>query len=400
MRIVKYITAVWAFVYPCICLALARNISYGSKFTDDICMLIIFSALVCGEIIFNIKSRSLSYIKSVLSLWFPISAIYHWLTTNDWYAFNICCFAIYFAATALFAFTQLAEFFKKKSFSTARYIFIPAALTLILTFVNINVSEDALSPLSVTVFVFLMITQIANRWFPNSKTASTDKTDNDEYPIYNYSYTKLFFRILCIVLFAGTLASVILYFMDANLLTKLTRPSAFYYTAETFMPLPGLIWLAICSFAPKKVSYKAKNTLLFTQSAIVAAKVFFDLRLRYFDYHLTNTATYIGLLALLFFVFVYCYYNFIVSKFIPILTGTACIALICVSLAVERRYFDATSAAMLINIFAFICTLIDDHIADCKLKKDLKLLQAKHEKESEHSNEEPVCIEEGKHTDN
>ncbi len=398
MHIFKYIMAVWMYSYPCICFAFTRITSYDGKFADDSFALIIFSALVGLGIIFNTKSRVFTYIKALLSLWFPISAIYHWLTTSEWNTINICSFAIYFAAAAVFAFAQLVDLLGGQNYSTKRYIYIPMALTLVLTVINIFLNEDAFSSMCITGFTFIMITQIIKRWFPQKGAKNTSE---DEKPVSNPSYKKMFFRVLWVVLFLSVLSSAALYFMDANLLTKLTRPSAFYYTVETFMPLPGLIWLAICCFAPNKVSANVKSILLFIQSAIVGAKVFFDLRLMYADYLLKNIGTYVGLLTLVFFMCVYCYHNFTASKYTAIITGTACIVLTCVGFAVGSCYFDETSAAMLINIFGFICTLIDDHIADCKFKKDIKLLQAEYERENaDQPAEEPVCVKEGKNTDN
>lgn len=368
MHTLKYLTAIWAFVYSCVCFALSQNTSFDSRFSDDLFVLIIFSGLVAGGIILNIKDDIFNYAKAIISLWFPVSAIFHWLTINEWTKWNFYFSMLFIIASALFSFTQFTDCFDRKSIAVVPYIYLPIVVVFVMTALNLHYNDNLLSSICMTAYAFVMISQVANHWFSRKNSTTTNE---EEYISIWPSYSAKFFKILCLILLASVFYSAVSFFVNINLLTKLTRPSAFYYVTDTLMPLPGLLWLALCCFCSAGISHKFKNALLFVQSALVAVNVFFDLRPEYFHFLFTETDRQIGILALIFFVGVYCYYAFKTRRILPILAGVAYILLTCSGFISGRYPFDEMSVAMLICVFAFVCTIIDDYIADRKFEREM-----------------------------
>lgn len=371
MHTLKFLTAIWAFVYSCVCFALSQNTSFDSRFSDDLLTLIVFSGLVACKNIFSVKGNVFNYAKAVISLWFPASAIFHWLTINEWTKWNFYFSMLFIVASALFSFTQFTDCLDRKSVDVVPYIYLPIVVVFVMIALNLHYNDNLLSSICMTVYAFVMISQVADHWFSrkNSTTAS-----EEEYISIWPSYDTKFFKILCLILLASVFYSASSFIVNINMLTKLTRPSAFYYVTDTLMPLPGLIWLILCCFGAHGISHKLKNGLLFVQSALVAVNVFFDLRPEYFHFLFTETDRQIGILALIFFAAVYCYYAFNTKRILPVLTGIAYILLTCSGFISGRYPFDEMSVAMLICVFAFVCTVIDDYIADRKFEREMNNL--------------------------
>lgn len=391
MRAIKYLTAIWAFVYSCICYVLSGNASLHNRFTDDLFMLIVFSGLAAAGIILNIKSDVFNYVKAVASLWFPVSAIFHWLTINEWTKWNFYYSMIYIVASVLFAFTQFTDCFERKNLPVFHYIYLPMAVVFILSMLDIHYNDNTLSSLCMTVYVPIMLSQAARHWYSRNDSTNSE----EEYIRFSPTYNKRFFKALSLVLMGTMFFSATYFFANINLLTKLTRPSAYEFTTETFMPLPGLIWLIRSCFYPDKTPAKTMDKLLFTQSALIAAKLFFSLRPEYFPSLLTGTTMKVGILALLFFAATYCYYAFHTSKAIPVLIGIVYIIFTCSSFVTGSYPFDEMTVAMLVNVFAFVCTVIGDCIEDRKFEKELEpLLERLKEYEQPIPDDEPDYIDE------
>lgn len=371
MYIIKCITSIWAFVYSCANFAQAQHTSVDSSFTDDLFALIVYSGLVAGGIILNIKGDIFNYAKAVLSLWFPTSAIFHWLTINEWTKWNFYFSMLFIVASALFSFTQFTDCFKRKLLSVGHYIYLPVVVVFVMTALNLCYNDNVPSSMCMAMYSFVMLSQVVDHWFLRKNTTTASE---EEYISIWPSYSSTFFKTLCLILLASVLYSASSFIVNINMLTKLTRPSAFYYVTDTLMPMPGLIWLTLCCFGSHGVSHKIKNALLFIQSALVAIRVFFDLRPEYLDFVFTEPDRQIGILALIFFSAVYCYYAFHTKRVLPVLAGIAYILLTCSGFISERYPFDEMSVAMLICVFSFVCTIIDDYIADRKFEREMDIL--------------------------
>lgn len=371
MNVLKYVTTMFSFVISCMALTVWQYESADWNFKDDFFMLIIFSAMVVGMQLFKIDNKIFSYFKAVFALWFPVSAIYHWLTINEWTKWTVYFSILFIISSVLFFAVQLADCMEKRNLSVSYYIFLPMAVNIILAYINSYYNGNTFATMCIFVYVGINISQAIDNW---QRQEQEDKYYECDDIHINPTYRTLFFKSLCLILLAAIIYSALSFLSNIYLLTKLTRPCAFYYVAETFMPLPGLAWLLFCCFGSDKVSVKAKNTLLFIQSSLVAARVFFDLRLKCLDSFFTGTDNLIGVLSLIFFMAVYCYYAFNTAKTIAILSGIAYISLTCYGFIAESYPFDEMSVAMLVSVFAFVCTIISNCIADRKFENEMNVI--------------------------